>query len=160
MLVLVIYINICITGKIKGGNVGGIIGTGGNTIKAINCCNVADIEASEGVGGIIEYIDTNTTVKIINCYNTGKLYSSSANGSYGSVSGILGAAYNKTTSVDFKNICSMGIIEKPKGTGQNIWLSWDGSTANLENCYYLDSIINNKVTVNENTIPFSKAIKQ
>ena len=54
------------------------------------------------------------------------------------------------------NSCSLGTISKPKGSAQNFYYAWNATPVELQNCYYLDSIINEKVIANENSIAFSK----
>ena len=58
--------NIYISGIIKGENVGGILGQGSGNIEMINCCNTAEIQATQGTGGMIKYGDVNSKINIVN----------------------------------------------------------------------------------------------
>ena len=147
--------NIYVSGNITGKNVGGIVGNGGGSTEFINCCNLANIQGTEGVAGIVKYADTGTNINIVNCYNAGEIIGMGTSASYHAVSGIIGAAYNRGTR-KIINSCSIGTISKPKGSAQNFYYAWDATPFELQNCYYLDSIINEKVIANENSIAFSK----
>ena len=118
-------------------------------IEMVNCCNLAKIQGSD-IGGLINYDDISGTTTIVNCYNLGELIGK------GRTSGIIGGAYN-TGKRNIINTCSLGKVSKTNGTSQNFYYAWGGATVDLESCYYLDSIINENVTVNEKSISFSKS---
>ena len=147
--------NIYVSGSITGKNVGGIVGAGGGGLECINCCNFATIQATEGAAGLIKYGDINSNINIVNCCNSGKITGMGTSATYHAVSGIIGAVY-KTGSRKIINSCSLGTISKPKGSAQNFYYAWNATPVELQNCYYLDSIINEKVIANENSIAFSK----
>ena len=143
--------NCYVSGTLKGSGSGGIVGSAWGNIDVVNCCNLATIESSGSAGGIITYRDIGGTTNIVNCYNLGKI----SGGQYGYVSGIIGNAYN-TGIRNIINTCSLGTISKKASNSQNFYYAWGGATVKLEYCYYLDEIINEKVTVNEDSIEFSK----
>ncbi len=145
--------NIYVTGNMVGNGVGGIVGSVG-IVNIINCCNLAKLQSSGSAGGIINYADIGGKIEIVNCYNLGNI----SGGKYGNVSGIIGGAYNTATR-NVINTCSLGTISKPSGSSYNFYYVWGGATVNLDSCYYLDTIINENVVANENSIEFSKGDK-
>ena len=147
--------NIYVSGNITGKNVGGIVGNGGGSTEFINCCNLANVHGAEGAAGIVKYADIGSNINIVNSYNLGEIIGMGTRDSYDAVGGIIGAAYNTGTR-KIINSCSLGEISKPKGIGRNFYYAWDATPFELQNCYYLDSIINEKVIANENSIAFSK----
>ena len=147
--------NIYVSGNITGKNVGGIVGNGGGSTEFINCCNLANVQGAEGAAGIVKYADIGSNINIVNSYNLGEIIGMGTRDSYDAVGGIIGAAYNTGTR-KIINSCSLGEISKPKGIGRNFYYAWDATPFELQNCYYLDSIINEKVIANENSIAFSK----
>ena len=155
--------NCYVSGTLKGNGVGGIVASAWGNIDVVNCCNLATIESTGSAGGIINYRDIGGTTNIVNCYNLGKIsgeqygYESGIIGGeqYSHVSGIIGGAYN-TGIRNIINTCSLGTISKKASNSQNFYYVWGGATVKLEYCYYLDEIINEKVTVNEDSIEFSK----
>ena len=149
--------NCSVSGNIKGnGAMAGIQCIGYGNIEIINCCNLANIYnngSGSNVGGVIGYDDINGNTNIVNCYNLGEL---NFTGTYGNVNGIIGGAYN-TGDRKIINSCSMGkIVTNEKVNGQNFYYAWGGATVELENCYYLDTIISGNVIANESSIAFSK----
>ena len=146
--------NLCISGNINSSSsLGGIVGSVWGNIEIINCCNLANLQGNS-VGGIINYDDINGNTIIVNCYNAGEI----SGGQYGNVSGIIGGAYNTGTR-NIINTCSLGAISKPSGSSYNFYYVWGGATVSLDSCYYLDTIINENVVANENSIAFSKGDK-
>ena len=143
--------NVYVSGNIIGGNCGGIVNEAVGNIEVINCCNLTKIQGRGAVAGIINYDDINGITTIANCYNLGELTST---GISSMVSGIIGRAYRAGTR-NIINTCSLGSISL-SGTGQNFCYAYGGATVNLESCYYLDSIVNDKVLANENSIAFAK----
>ena len=121
----------------------------------INCCNLAKIQSSSNAGGLIGFDDVSGDTEIINSYNIGEITGRGTD-SYGSVGGIIGWAYSTGTR-NIINTCSLGTIYSSSSafTG-NLHTTVGGATVNLNNCYYLDTIINDNVTINENSIAFSK----
>ena len=150
------FYNVYVSGNIIGSG-GGLVGKVWGNVEIINCYNLTTIQGSGGsVGGIINYDDIGGTTTIVNCYNLGKLTSTSLiDNSYNTVSGIIGWAYNTGTR-NIINTCSLGSISKKVGTSQNFYSTSGGAKVNLENCYYLDNIVNEKMIVNENSIVFSR----
>ena len=128
--------------------------TSDGNVNIINCCNLAKLQSSGSAGGIINYADIGGKIEIVNCYNLGNI----SGGKYGNVSGIIGGAYNTATR-NVINTCSLGTISKPSGSSYNFYYVWGGATVNLDSCYYLDTIINENVVANENSIEFSKGDK-
>ena len=144
--------NLYISGNINSSSsIGGIVGSVWGDVEIINCCNLANLQGSS-VGGIINFDDINGNTIIVNCYNLGKIVGKS------STSGIIGNAYNTGTR-NIINTCSLGIISKTSGTSKNFYNVSGGATVSLDNCYYLDIIINENVVANENSIAFSKGDK-
>lgn len=145
-----IYIYNCyVSGKIKGSGI--VAGIGG--INMINCCNLATLEGKGIVGGLKSEVNLSDCT-IVNCYNLGEIKGKDNYGNIGRVSGILGAAYGAGTR-NIINTCSLGSVSNlSSGTGKNFYSVWGGASVNLENCYYLDSIINEKVIANENSLSF------
>ena len=141
--------NIYISGSIKGKGVGGLIVQGNSEI--VNCCNLATIEGSESASGLIVSVTANMNVTIVNSYNLGKILG----GQYSNVSGIIGNAYSTGTR-NIINTCSLGSVLKSVNNCQNFYNVSGGATVGLKNAYYLDEIINEKVTVNEGSILFSR----
>ena len=148
------FYNIYVSGNIVGKNAGGIA-YGGGSARYINCCNLANIQGTKCVGGIRGYAGLGNSIIIVNCYNSGKLTSTGTSSAYDSTSGIIGWVYNSGTR-NIINTCSLGSISKPGGTSQNFYNVNGGAIVNLENCYYLDSIINENVIANEKSIAFSR----
>lgn len=126
-------------------------GIGG--INMINCCNLATLEGKGIVGGLKGEVNLSDCT-IVNCYNLGEIKGKDNYGNIGRVSGILGAAYSAGTR-NIINTCSLGSVSNlSSSTGKNFYSVWGGASVNLENCYYLDSIINEKVIANENSLSF------
>ena len=144
--------NLCISGNINSSSsLGGIVGSVWGNVEIINCCNLANLQG-DSVGGIINFDDINGNTIIVNCYNLGEIIGKSR------TSGIIGGAYNTGTR-NIINTCSLGTISKPSGSSCNFYCVWGGATVNLDSCYYLDTIINENVVANENSIAFSKGDK-
>ena len=150
--------NCYISGYIKGNSSGGVIGSAWGNAEIINCCNLAKIDALTTAGGIIAYRDINGITNIINCYNSGEIYGRQTVENYNRVSGIIGWAYSTGTR-NIINTCSIGAIKKENGTSQNFYGVNGGATVELENCYYLDTNVNENVIINENSIAFHKGDK-
>ncbi len=145
--------NLYISGNINNSNssLGGIVNSVWGDIKIINCCNLANLEGNT-VGGMINFDDVGGVTTIVNCYNLGEI----SGKQYGSVNGIIGNAYYNTGTRNIINTCSLGIIRKPSGTSHNFYGTSGGATVSLDSCYYLDTIVNENVIANENSIAFSK----
>ncbi len=148
------FYNIYVSGKIEGNSVAGIVNHAMGSVEIINCCNLAEIQSSGSAGGIIQFKDTGGTATIVNCYNFGNI----SGGQYGNVSGIIGGA-NNTRTRNIINTCSLGTISKPSGSSYNFYYVWGGAAVSLDSCYYLDTIVNENVIANENSIAFSKGDK-
>ena len=101
---------------------------------------------------MINFDDVGGVTTIVNCYNLGEI----SGKQYGSVNGIIGNAYYNTGTRNIINTCSLGIIRKPSGTSHNFYGTSGGATVSLDSCYYLDTIVNENVIANENSIAFSK----
>ncbi len=144
------FYNVYVSGNIIGGN-SSIASQVRGKIEIVNCYNLAKVQGNSA-GGIIYFDDIEGTTTIVNCYNLGEIL---GNQVYGNVSGIIGWAYSTGTR-NIINTCSLGSVSKPSGTSQNFYFLNGGATVDLENCYYLDNIINEKVIANENSIAFSK----
>ncbi len=145
------FYNIYVSGIIEGSSVAGIVNHSMGSIEIINCCNSAELKSSGNTGGFIQFKDVGGNATVVNCYNLGKI----SGGQYGRVSGIIGGAYSTGTG-NIINTCSSGTISKSNGNSQNFYYVWGGATVNLEGCYYLDTIVNENVIANENSIAFSK----
>ena len=145
--------NCYVSGKIKGSGVSAI-----NGITMINCCNLATLESTNMVGGFNNFVDIAFTV--VNCYNLGEIKGKDNYANIGRVSGIIGGVYGTNGTKKIINTCSLGSISNSGGnTGKNFYSVWGGATVSLDNCYYLDTIINENVVANENSIAFSKGDK-
>ena len=148
------YYNCYVSGKIKAKTRGGGIASVANNVKIINCYNISEIESSGRVGGLVGYIDAGGSITIVNSYNNGKLTTTGTNIGYHTSSGIIGTAYHSNGNRKIINSCSIGEITSTRISAGNFYYAYGGATVELENAYYLDEIINEKVTVNEGSISF------
>lgn len=146
------FYNCYVSGSIRGNGVGGIAATAWGDIEIVNCCNLATLESTGAVGGLISFRDIGGTTNIVNCYNLGKI----VGGQYGDVHGIIANAYSTGTR-NIINSCSLGTISRSGvNKSNNFYGASGGATVKLEGCYYLDEIINEKVKANEGSIAFSR----
>ena len=150
------YYNCYVSGKIKTKTQGGGIASGANNVKIINCYNISEIESSGRVGGIVAYVDAGGSITIVNSYNNGKLTTTGTSIGYHTSSGIIGTAYHSKGTRKIINSCSIGEIISTRISAGNFYYASGEATVGLENAYYLDEIINEKVTVNEGSISFSR----
>ncbi|MDR1980677.1 MAG: fimbrillin family protein [Tannerellaceae bacterium] len=109
-------------GKVKGeNNVGGILGTSGQTnsnIKIINCENRGDIEGNTNVGGILGlayFREQSTNVEVTACRNSGTVANTGNN-----TGGIVGSNSNNINSVLTVTACYNTGAVSNSGTGANI----------------------------------------
>lgn len=126
--------NLSVEGYVYGRRmVGGIVGRVGNTaygVRVENCANKANIfnTDSKGIGGVVG--SGWGKGSIFNCYNTGNVtttYTSPAGGICGSNRGM-----------DIYSCYSIGTINTGEAkTGRGIG-GHDGSTYEVDNCYYLE----------------------
>ncbi len=137
-----------------GSGVAGIIHSVWGDMEMINCCNLAKIQSSNRAGGLIAWDDVNGDTEIINSYNIGEL---TGTNKYACVGGVIANSYSTGTR-NIINTCSLGIIYSSSSASytNNFYNAYGGATVNLSNCYYLDTIINDNVTINEDSIAFSK----
>ena len=94
-----------VSGNIEGSNnIGGIIGQNNGTLDILLCSNNAIVTSSSAnAGGIIGSGSGNIEM----CYNTGKITSSSTNGTYG-VGGIIGGTFSDTNIYNCYNTGDIG----------------------------------------------------
>lgn len=139
------------SGTIEGnGNyVGGVAGTlGGTAEKCINTGEVKHSTAGEGLGGIIGETITNCEVKILNCYNTGKLVEKASNVT--GAGGIIGYISTTGASGEISHNYNIGEIEV---TGTNVTNvggavgRYATTTFTIENNYY--ELNKSNVTLND-----------
>lgn len=144
--------NCYITGSIIGKQSGGLANSIDGNSQVVNCYNAADIQSrSENGGGLTAYNDVSSNLTIVNSYNSGNVATPV---SWRSVSGIVGWVYN-TGKRNIINTLSMGNLSS--GMKVNTFYSVKGgATVELENAYYLDTIVTDNTTINENSIEFSK----
>ncbi len=144
--------NCYITGSIIGKQSGGLATSIDGNSQVVNCYNAADIQSrNENGGGLTAYNDVSSNLTIVNSYNSGNVATPV---SWRSVSGIVGWVYN-TGKRNIINTLSMGNLSS--GMKVNTFYSVKGgATVELENAYYLDTIVTDNTTINENSIEFSK----
>ena len=149
------FYNCYVSGKIKGTQVGGIANTA-FAGKIINCYNLSMIESSGRAGGIVAYVDAGGSITIVNSYNKGEIITNGTSVGYHTSSGIIGTAYHSKGTRNIINSCSIGEIISKRLTAGNFYYASGEAIVGLQNCYYLDTIVNEKVIANENSIAFSK----
>ena len=102
-----------------------------------NCYNTGRIIGTSSSAAGVKYSNTS---KALNCFNSGYITAGAIGklgGGHRGVGGISGGNYNGGTYI---NCCSMGMLEKLKGTDLGTSGLIAGSTTNNTNCYYLDGI--------------------
>ena len=100
----------------KTGNIGGVCGVLSGTLeKSVNAGNVTHkVGSGENLGGIVGGTSTNATIRIVNCYNTGKI--TEENNNTTGTGGIVGWISASGGSGQISNNYSIGTIDI-KGSG-------------------------------------------
>ena len=139
--------NISTTSKHAGGIIGASIGTS----NIIYCSNNTAVFSNENTGGIIGIIShtTNSTVRVLNCQNSGNI--SSGGSGYCSTGGIIGDNYQCSNSV-VENCLNIGDITS---SGSGNWRYVGGIVAlnhyshiSITNCYNTGNITNSGIGYN------------